>query len=119
LTIPPELSALLSAHDAATGGPPQGQDPGIVGPGAPQDQAPPPQDQGPPPEEDPVAILDRMIQDAQAFIATQQTDPVDSHTMSGVLQKLLDYKAKEQKDQENMMQGKVSPKAIARAYGSQ
>ncbi len=112
--IPPDLQALLGAHDAAVGGPPQGQDPGIVGPGA-----PPPQDQGPPPEEDPVAILDRMIQDAQAFIATQQTDPVDSHTMSGVLQKLLDYKAKEQKDQENMMQGKVSPKAIARAYGSQ
>lgn len=64
-----------------------------------------------------MAILDRMIQDAQAFIKTQQTDPIDTETMGKVLQQLLGYKAKEQKDQQDAMQGKLSPKVMSKAYG--
>jgi hypothetical protein len=71
----------------------------------------------PEPGEDPIAILDRMIQDALAFIQTQKTDEVDTATMTGILQKLQQFKAEEQKEIEGMMRGKVSPRAIVNGYG--
>ena len=65
-----------------------------------------------------VDILERMIEDAKLYIDTDE-DEEDKHTMTKVLTILQGYLADEQKESQNAMQGKLSPKVMARAYGGQ
>lgn len=60
------------------------------------------------------AILERMISDAQAYI-TAEKDPEDKLTMTKVLTTLQQYLAEEQKEQDDLLAGKASPKVLRKA----
>lgn len=106
-------------------GGPGGPDIGGMGMGgAPPGMGAPPPDpasNGPPP--DPAAasggstseILQQMIDLAKSYLDTEQ-DQEDLHTMTKVLAQLQSYLAREQKEEDGMMQGKMSPKAMRSAY---
>lgn len=103
--LPPELAALMgggggdpmagAAPDPMAGAPAPGQDAD---------------------GEDTVAILERMIADAQKYLQVEQ-DEEDKLTMTKVLQQLQQYKANEQKETDDLLGGKVSPRALRRVAG--
>lgn len=59
-------------------------------------------------------ILERMIADAQAYIEVEQ-DAEDKLTMTKVLTTLQGYLAAEQKEQDDLLAGKASPKVLRKA----
>jgi hypothetical protein len=101
---PSILASLLGGGGGASAGDPLG--------GAP-DAGPDPSSGG----QDTVSILNDMIAAAQAYIQVE-TDEEDKHTMTGVLQTLQSYLAKEQKERDGMMQGKVTLRAMRKAAGA-
>jgi hypothetical protein len=104
--LPPDLMAALGggAGDPGAGAP-------TVGP-----------DAGPAPTSDDSSagggsttdILQRMIDDARSYLEVEQ-DEEDKLTMTKVLSQLQGYLAKEQKEQDDMLQGKASPRALRKA----
>ena len=62
-------------------------------------------------------ILSQMIDLAKEYLDVE-TDQEDIHTMTGILQKLQQYLASEQKEQDDAMQGKASPKLMRKTYGA-
>src|SRR5512146_1544209 len=125
--LPPELMALLQSGGgggAPTGAPTGGPGGGaglppqlaaaLQGGGAPSD---PSQGAGPSDSEggsdlpsDPIALIQSMIDAAKKYIDVEP-DEEDKLTMTGVLQKLQQYLAKDQKDGEQMMSGTLTPRA--------
>lgn len=108
--LPPELMALLQG-----GG---GQDPtGGQGPSSdPSGSDPADASEGSDLPNDPVALIQKMIDAAKKYIDVEP-DEEDKLTMTGVLQKLQQYLAKDQKDGEQMLSGTISPRALRKAGG--
>jgi hypothetical protein len=80
---------------------------------------PPPMGPPPAPEgggESTTDILEQMIELSKLYIETDE-DEEDKLTMTKVLQILQKYLADEQKEAQDAMSGKLSPKIMARAYG--
>lgn len=106
--VPPALLALLG-HGAAP--PPSA---GPVGP-------PPPAggdtDQGGS-EQEPIAILKQMIELGRKYVGVEP-DEEDKATMSKVLSTLQSYLAKEQKENDQMLGGVMSPRAMRKLGGPQ
>lgn len=95
--LPPDLLAALG------GGQPEG---------LPPEEGPEPPDEG----GDTVSILQEMIELAKQYITVEQ-DQVDKHTMTKVLTTLQQYLADEQKEQDDALAGKVSPRLLRRQPG--
>lgn len=68
------------------------------------------------PEESTLDILNRMIEDAKLYMEIDP-DEEDKLTMAKVLTMLQGYLAAEQKEAQDAMQGKLSPKILSQAYG--
>lgn len=94
--MPPELASLLGG----AGAPPPG-DPNMMPP------------QG---GESTIDILRQMLDLAKLYMEVDE-DEEDKMTMAKVLTMLQGYLAEEQRESQNAMQGKLSPKLLAQSYG--
>ncbi len=105
--LPPELAALMGG-----------------GGGAPMAGGDPMAGMAPEPAADPAAgggdsttsILERMIADAKLYVEVEQ-DEEDKLTMTKVLTTLQQYLADEQKETDDLLGGKVSPRALRKVSG--
>jgi hypothetical protein len=66
--------------------------------------------------EDPVAIVQQMIDLSQAYLSAEQ-DQEDLLTMQKISTELQSLLAKDQQDADKMMQGTATPRAMRKAYG--
>lgn len=109
IPIPPEL--LMQGMQE--GGPPPPPDQGMFPPGPPG--AGPPQ--GMPAPQDPGEILRAMLDMAQAYrsVEEDQEDLLAIEQVTTLVQRLL---AKEQKQHDDLIQGKASPQAMRRFAAS-
>ena len=62
-----------------------------------------------------IDILNQMLDLAKLYMEVDE-DEEDKLTMAKVLQMLQGYLAAEQKEQQDAMQGKISPKLLAQSY---
>lgn len=85
----------------------------MMGGGEAPPEAPPEESAG---SEDTLTILQRMIEDAQAYIDAEK-DPEDRATMSKVLQTLLQYQADEQKEKDSALGTSPAMKHMRRNSG--
>lgn len=97
--MPPELASLLGGA-----APPPG-DPGMM-----------PPEQGPEGGESTIDILNQMLDLAKLYMEVDE-DEEDKMTMAKVLTMLQGYLAAEQRESQDAMQGKLSPKLLAQSYG--
>jgi hypothetical protein len=98
--MPPELASLLGGA-----APPQG-DPGMM----------PPEQGAPEGGESTIDILNQMLDLAKLYMEVDE-DEEDKMTMAKVLSILQGYLAAEQRESQDAMQGKLSPKLLAQSYG--
>jgi hypothetical protein len=99
--MPPELASLLGGG----GAPPPG-DPGMM----------PPEQGAPEGGESTIDILNQMLDLAKLYMEVDE-DEEDKMTMAKVLSILQGYLAAEQRESQDAMQGKLSPKLLAQSYG--
>lgn len=104
------LGPLLAAHNGAGGAAPPT--------GTPGGQAPPAPDHPDSGGGDPLDLLRNMIEDGKSFMdaAPHEQDKATVAQCISILQKLL---AQDEAEMHGAMQGKVSPRQIARAAQSQ
>ena len=95
--MPPELASLLGGA-----APP----PGMM----------PPEQGAPEGGESTIDILNQMLDLAKLYMEVDE-DEEDKMTMAKVLSILQGYLAAEQRESQDAMQGKLSPKLLAQSYG--
>lgn len=92
--MPPELMALLGGGNSA--------------PSAPESSGGS--------EDEPISLLNQMIDSAKRYLDVEP-DEEDKATMTKILSQLQQYLAKDQADQDGMLGGKLSPRAVRKAAG--
>lgn len=122
------MSSLMDAiSGGAPGGPPPGPPgdmggppPGLAGmlggmggPGGPPPG--PPEPEGPPAPESTSDVIKQMVEAALAYLDIE-TDEQEKAQMAAVLKSLQDFLAREQKEEQDAMGGKMSPRLLSKAY---
>lgn len=110
--LPPEM---MGGQDPMAGA--GGQDPMAAIAGLMGGQGPAPTGPGGQAGGSTVDILRQMLDLGKQYLDVEQ-DEEDILTMTKVLQLLQGYLASEQKEQQDAMQGKLSPKLLAQSYGA-
>lgn len=77
---------------------------------------PPPSPEGPEPAGDTVEAIRQMIDMGMSYLDSED-DEQEKLQMSKILQMLQDFLAREQKEADEAMQGKMSPRLLRNAYG--
>lgn len=100
-SAPSPLDALLGG-----GGPPGGMPPG-----------PPPEPAAEEPAGDTMSVIRQMIDMAKQYLDVEDDDQ-EKAQMAGILKTLQDFLAREQKEHDDAMGGKMSPRLIRKSYAA-
>lgn len=104
MTLPPDIAALLGGGASSA--------PGAAAPPDPSQAAP----SGGGDESKPIDLLKQMIELGKQYLDVEPDDE-DKATMTDVLNRLQQYLAKDQQDQDKLLQGNASPRALRKASG--